>query len=205
MTTRSRSISHGAAQNITRHRVQTHTQPGNCVHVSTGDVATSNKPVIMRTILGSCVAVCLYDPSVPAGGMNHILLPGSYLDGRSTRLGVYAMELLINELMKLGGDRRRFVAKAFGGANVMRGLKTTTIGDDNADFVRNFLAAERIPMVAERLGGNHAVEISFSTDSGRAVVRSIDGSELPKLIRAEDCYRRSRIAETNSFGEITLF
>jgi len=205
MTTRSRSISHGAAQNITRHRVQTHTQPGNCVHVSTGDVATSNKPVIMRTILGSCVAVCLYDPSVPAGGMNHILLPGSYLDGRSTRLGVYAMELLINELMKLGGDRRRFVAKAFGGANVMRGLKTTTIGDDNADFVRNFLAAERIPMVAERLGGNHAVEITFSTDSGRAIVRSVDGSQLPKLIRAEDSYRLSRLAETNSCGEITLF
>jgi chemotaxis protein CheD len=137
--------------------------------------------------------------------MNHILLPGSYLDGRSTRLGVYAMELLINELMKLGGDRRRFVAKAFGGANVMRGLKTTTVGDDNADFVRNFLAAEKIPIVAERLGGNHAVEITFNTDSGRAVVRSVDGSQLPRLIRAEDSYRLSRIAETNTFGEITLF
>jgi chemotaxis protein CheD len=175
------------------------------VRVSTGDVATSEKPVIMRTILGSCVAVCLYDPGVPAGGMNHILLPGSYLDGRCTRLGVYAMELLINQLMKLGADRRRFVAKAFGGANVIRGLKTATIGDDNADFVRNFLAAEKIPIVAERLGGNHAVEISFNTSSGRAVVRSVDGSQLPKLIRAEDSYRLSRLAETNSFGEITLF
>jgi chemotaxis protein CheD len=107
--------------------------------------------------------------------------------------------------MKLGGDRRRFVAKAFGGANVMRGLKTTTVGDDNADFVRSFLAAENIPMVAERLGGNHAVEISFSTDSGKAVVRSVDGSQLPKLIRAEDSYRLSRLAATNSYGEITLF
>ena len=115
------------------------------------------------------------------------------------------MELLINELMKLGGDRRRFVAKAFGGANVMRGLTTTSIGDDNANFVRSFLAAERIPMVAERLGGNHAVEITFSTDSGRAIVRSVDGSQLPKLIRAEDSYRLSRLAETNSCGEISLF
>jgi chemotaxis receptor (MCP) glutamine deamidase CheD len=205
MTTRISNISHCAIQNLTHHRVQTHAQTTDSVRVATGDVATSKKPVVMRTILGSCVAVCLYDPSVPAGGMNHILLPGSYLDGRCTRLGVYAMELLINELMKLGGDRRRFVAKAFGGANVMRGLKTATIGDDNAEFVRKFLAAERIPMVAERLGGNHAVEISFSTDSGKAVVRSVDGSQLPKLIRAEDSYRLSRLAETNSFGEITLF
>ena len=87
----------------------------------------------------------------------------------------------------------------------MRGLKTTTIGDDTANFVRSFLAAEKIPIVAERLGGNHAVEISFNTDSGRAVVRSVDGSQLPRLIRAEDSYRLARIAETNSCGEITLF
>lgn len=115
------------------------------------------------------------------------------------------MELLINELMKLGGDRRRFIAKAFGGANIMTALKTTTVGDDNAEFVCSFLAAENIPLTAQRLGGNHAVQVSFSTESGKAIVQSVDGSRLPNLMCAEDAYRRSHRADTNQCGEITLF
>ena len=201
--TRIRNISQQSAQATIRDKA--HTQPTKRVHLSTGDVATSTKAAVLYTTLGSCVAVCLYDPYILAGGMNHILLPGSRREACCTRLGVYAMELLINELMNQRGDRRRFVAKAFGGANVVAGLKNSTIGDDNAEFVREFLAAEGIPLVAQRLGGNHAVEVSFSTDSGKAIVRSVDGSELPKLIRAEDSYRISHHSDSNPCGEITLF
>jgi chemotaxis protein CheD len=91
------------------------------------------------------------------------------------------MEVLINELMKQGGDRRKFVAKAFGGANVLPGLTTATIGDDNARFVREFLATERIPLVAQRLGGTHPVHVYFKTDTGKATVSSVDGSQLSKI------------------------
>jgi chemotaxis protein CheD len=115
------------------------------------------------------------------------------------------MELLINELMKQGADRRRFVAKAFGGANVLAGLVTATIGDENADFVREFLATERIPLIAERLGGNHAVHLHFRTDTGKAIVRTVDGSGLPKIIQAETAYWRSHSADKYFSGEVTLF
>ena len=98
------------------------------------------------------------------------------------------MELLINELMKLGGDRRRFIAKAFGGATVLQGMKMPPIGEENARFVREFLAAERIPLLAERLGGNHAVHLYFRTDTGKVTVHTVDGSILPKIIDAERSY-----------------
>jgi len=177
----------------------------NRVHVYTGNVATSATPVVLETVLGSCVAVCLYDPRFCMGGMNHILLPGAGLDTCSTRFGVHAMELLINQLMKQGGDRRNFIAKAFGGANVLHGMKTAAIGDDNARFVREFLAAEKIPLVAQRLGGAKPIRVYFKTDTGKATVRSVDGSQLPKIIHAEDYYLRSHLADRDITGEITLF
>jgi chemotaxis protein CheD len=175
------------------------------VRVYTGDVATSKQPATFDALLGSCVAVCLYDPVFCAGGINHILLPGSGLDTRCTRFGVHAMELLINELMRQAADRRKLVAKAFGGANVLSGLVTATIGDDNARFVREFLATEKIPLIAERLGGTHAVHLRFRTDTGKAVVRTVDGSRLPKIIIAETSYRQSHSADKFFSGEVTLF
>jgi chemotaxis protein CheD len=201
--TRIMNIPHKASQTGVGEKVPAHWNGR--VRVYAGDVATSTRPAIMHTLLGSCVAVCLYDPLLRAGGMNHILLSGTRLDDRSTRFGVNAMELLINDLMKHGGDRRRFVAKAFGGANVMQGLKIAAIGDDNATFVRDFLSAENIPLVAERLGGVQAVHVYFRTDSGRAIVQSVDGSRLPNIVRAEASYRRTHLADTELSGDITLF
>jgi chemotaxis receptor (MCP) glutamine deamidase CheD len=170
-----------------------------------GEVAASQRPVVLDTLLGSCVAVCLYDPFLRAGGMNHILLPNCRAGERSARCGVHAMELLINELMKLGGDRRRFVAKAFGGANVIPGIKMPPIGGGNAKFVREFLALEKIPLIAERLGGIHAVHVFFRTDSGKATVHTVDGSRLPKVIDAENRYWKSPSSDKSFGGEITLF
>jgi len=115
------------------------------------------------------------------------------------------MELLINELMKVGGDRRRFIAKAFGGANVLQGVKMPPIGDANARFVREFLATEKIPLVAERLGGNHAVHLYFRTNTGKATVHTVDGSSLPKIIDAEGSFSISPCPGKPNYGEITLF
>lgn len=177
----------------------------NQVRVYTGDIATSTRPLVLHTLLGSCVTVCLYDEFLRAGGMNHMLLPGHHMESQSTRFGVHAMEVLINELMKQGGDRRRFVAKAFGGANVMPGLTTATVGDDNASFVREFLATERIPLVAQRLGGRQAIHVFFRTDTGRVTVHPLDGSQPTKIIRAESAYWRSHHAGFEVGGDVTLF
>jgi len=188
-------------------------QPSNRVHPAgrhritlyIGEVAASQSPVVMDTLLGSCVAVCMYDPVLRAGGMNHILLPRCLKGDKSPRCGVHAMELLINEVMKLGGDRRRFIAKAFGGGNVLPGIQMLQIGDENAEFVREFLATERIPLVAERLGGDHAVHLYFQTDTGRASVHSVNGSALPKIIKAESSCFKPPVSNGQFGGEITLF
>lgn len=171
----------------------------------TGDVATGGGSVVLEALLGSCVAVCLNDPLASIGGMNHILLPGTHLSIRSTRYGVHAMELLINELMRNGVERKRLVAKAFGGGSILAKLARTTIGDDNAKFVREFLATERIPLIAQRLGGSQAVNVCFRPDTGRATVRTVDGSRLSKIIHAETSYWRSHSADEYASGEITLF
>ncbi len=174
-----------------------------CLYI--GEVAASLSPVVMDTLLGSCVSVCLYDPKLYAGGMNHILLPKCRAGDVSPRCGVHAMELLINELMKLGGDRRRFLAKAFGGGNVLQGVIVSSVGDGNIRFVREFLATERIPLVAERLGGNHAIHLYFHTDTGKATVRTVDGSRLPRIVDAERNYCKPSAIGKPFGGEITLF
>jgi chemotaxis protein CheD len=115
------------------------------------------------------------------------------------------MELLINELMKIGGEKRRFIAKAFGGGNVLQGIKMLPVGEANATFVRKFLAIERIPLVAERMGGNHAVRLYFRTDTGKATVHTVDGSILPKIINAESSYSKTSFSGRSFGGEITLF
>jgi chemotaxis receptor (MCP) glutamine deamidase CheD len=147
----------------------------------------------------------MYDPVLRAGAMNHILLPKCRTGDKNSKCGVHAMELLIDELMKLGGDRRRFVAKAFGGANVFPSIKMLHIGKENARFVREFLATEKIPLIGERLGGNHAVHLYFRTDTGKVTVQSVDGSRLPKIVMAETAYCKPHPADKPFGGEITIF
>jgi chemotaxis protein CheD len=173
--------------------------------VNIGQVAASAEAFELGTVLGSCVAVCLYDPIKQLGGMNHILLPGKSLKGPCTRYGVYAMEILINDIMQLGGDRKRLLAKAFGGANVIEELKRTPIGDNNVKFVREFLSTERIPLVAQRLGGSQAIIVQFRTDTGKAKVRNVDGTRMKQIIQDEISYKRAHSADIYYTGEITLF
>jgi chemotaxis receptor (MCP) glutamine deamidase CheD len=169
-----------------------------------GEVVASAAPLLLQTLLGSCVAVCLRDPVVSVGGMNHILLPGNCENGNwPSRCGVHAMELLINAIMKAGGDRRKLVAKVFGAGNVVASLQSPTIGEQNAAFVRGFLATERIPIVAQRLGGLRPVQVAFRTDTGKATVHTVDGSRLPFILTAENEYRWG-FATESSGGETTL-
>lgn len=175
-------------------------------HVNIGQVEASQAPMRLHTVLGSCVSVCLFEPRSRIGGMNHILVPSSHSDcGCEARCGVEAMELLINAMMKLGADRRRFVAKAFGGGNVLPVFQQPTVGELNIRFVRQFLKTEKIPLLSERLGGEHAVKVIFHTATGRALLRSVDGSRLPALLREETDYYNLDLSKRYPDENPTLF
>ena len=121
---------------------------------------TTSEDMVLVTVLGSCVAACIQDRTAGIGGMNHLMLPDDGADvaqaaSDSMRYGAYAMEVLINELIKAGGRRERFEAKVFGGGAVLAGMTTMNIGDRNSEFVRRYLATEKIRIVAEDLQGSH--------------------------------------------------
>lgn len=122
---------------------------------------------VMTTVLGSCIAACLYDPVARVGGMNHFLLPapGPHASRRIV-YGTQAMELLINGMLNLGSRKGDIRAKLFGGARVMGGL--SDIGATNIDFATRFLVDEDIPCVARSLGGTQARRVRFWPTSGRA-------------------------------------
>ncbi|MCA0432931.1 MAG: chemotaxis protein CheD [Proteobacteria bacterium] len=152
----------------------------------------------ITTLLGSCVATCIFDFEVQVGGMNHFLLPGDVADSNPNgRYGVHLMELLINGLMRSGARRNRLQAKIFGGARTVRGL--SDIGSRNIAFAREFLARESIPIVGESVGGQSGRRIEFWPANGR--VRQILIREVPQEV-AVPTFKPS--GDRNA-GELDLF
>ena len=151
------------------------------IHVGQGEhLVTSDPNVVLSTVLGSCVAMCLRDPVAGVGGMNHFLLPEGAGVGAdaSRRYGAYAMELLINDVLKAGGRRDRLEAKLFGGGRMFDSL--SDVGAANADFAEKFLADEGIPVVSRSLRGAGGRRIHYWPVSGRARQRVVtDGAILP--------------------------
>src|SRR5690606_754835 len=130
----------------------------NAIHVIQGEYAVSDdSEAMICTLLGSCVSACMCDPVARVGGLNHFLLPEG--EGASSNLsyGVHAMELLINDLLRRGAKRNRLEAKLFGGARMIQ--STHDIGAQNAQFAKEFLAAEAIRLTGGSLGGLHARRI----------------------------------------------
>ncbi len=156
------------------------------IHISQGEHAVcDNGETCIATILGSCVAACLWDSIAGVGGMNHILIPERMTTiGDFESHGVNAMEILINDIVKRGGDRFRLQAKLFGGATM--NARLGDLGQRNAGFALEFLRAENIPCVASCLGGSRARRIEFWPASGRARQRFVKRcrEELPHPQRA---------------------
>ena len=162
------------------------------------------------TVLGSCISVCLRDSVTKVGGMNHFLLPGSdendagTMMSESSRYGTYAMEILINELMKLGASKGRLEAKVFGGGNVMKGLTLGNVGERNADFVMQYLQMEGIPVLAEDLLGPYPRKVYFFTDSGDVKVRKLKSIHNTTILDRESEYRL-KIKQHPQSGDVDLF
>jgi chemotaxis protein CheD len=133
----------------------------------------------ISTLLGSCVSTCLWDPLRKIGGMNHFMLPGEAGAPTATpwavsaRFGVYAMDVLINEMVHLGADRRRLVAKVFGGAQVLQGFDKLDVGAMNSRFVLEFLREEGIPIAAQDLLGVAPRKLHFFPATGKVHVKRL--------------------------------
>ncbi|MDE8654426.1 chemotaxis protein CheD [Novosphingobium album (ex Liu et al. 2023)] len=164
----------------------TNLTPANTTRITVlqGQFRVSAGPrVELSTVLGSCVATCLFDPSSEVGGMNHFLLPeppASHARGEvDVHYGVYLMEMLINEMLANGARKERLRAHLYGGANIRSGM--ARIGTANADFARGFLERERIELVREDLGGNCARRVDFRPASGQVRCRVVPASDAPDI------------------------
>ena len=134
----------------------------------------ASRPHSVTTILGSCVAVCLWDPVRKVGGMNHYLLPeGSGASERPARFGTHATGLLVKELLALGCNRRNLRAKVFGGAAVLGTARqdASHLGLKNVEIARLVLKEEGIPILVEDVGGDRGRKLVFQTDDGETTVK----------------------------------
>lgn len=162
------------------------------VRIQTGGLFASAEPATIHTVLGSCIAACLFDPIAGVGGMNHFMLPGN-CEGCTApgRYGTHAMELLIKNILGLGGARHRLQAKVFGAAHVLNMADNgKLVPDANARFVREFLTNANIPVAGHQLGGTRPLEVTFHTQDGAARVRAF-GWGANEVVLRERAYADS--------------
>ena len=180
-----------------------------CIRIHIGEYHASDMPTSIHTVLGSCVAVCLFDPVLKIGGMNHILMPGEadlkHFDS-AARYGVNSMELLINRIMALGGNRGQLKAKVFGGAHILKAISDTNgMGRQNIEFVFQFLKMERIKIIAQEVGGHASREVHFHTDTGDVFLKR-SYSVHYEHIAAEEIALYHRVRnEAQKSGEVSFF
>jgi len=172
-----------------------------------GECFVTDEELMIVTVLGSCVSVCLRDRSNGLGGMNHFMLPGDTgtqsLLSSSGRYGVHAMDLLINGLMRRGAQRRNFEAKVFGGGSVLQNL-SADVGQRNVEFVLDYLGAEGIPVLAQDLLDVYPRKVYFFPGSGRVLVRKLRVLANDTVLQRERQYRQQLSRQTRG-GTIDLF
>ena len=172
-----------------------------------GEYFVASQEALLVTVLGSCVAACIRDVDSGIGGMNHFMLPddgGRDMAGSSARYGTYAMEVLINHLLKLGARRNRLEAKVFGGGAVLASLASSNVGARNAEFVLDFLKTEKIPIVAKDLLDSYPRKVYYFPHSGRVLVKKLHRVHNETLFSRESDYK-SRLASSSLEGDVELF
>ena len=179
------------------------------VRIHIGDFYTSSQGIVISTILGSCVAVCLHDRHNNIAGMNHIILPGktnSMVMDQQTRYSINAMEILINAMMRKGANRHNLMAKIFGGAHVLPDIDIkNAVGRQISDFVVRFLETEGIPIMARDLGGERPRKVFFFTDTGNVSVKKISPTSIFRLMREEARKKQIIEQELQKPGNVTFF
>jgi chemotaxis protein CheD len=164
--------------------------------LSPGEFYATDRPEILGTVLGSCVSACLIDEKNGIGGMNHFMLPGcistqEILTSEIGRYGLYAMELLIGEMIKKGGDRRSIKGRCFGGGSVLRFRQSDgNIPEANIRFIRKYFDLENIPLVSEDLGGVLGRKIYFFIPEGRVLLKRLKDINEDLMVK-ETVYKGS--------------
>jgi chemotaxis protein CheD len=178
--------------------------------ISPGEYYYTDKDMLIVTVLGSCVSACIRDSVTGVGGMNHFMLPDSAAADKdspvseSMRYGTYAMEVLINQLLRNGARRENLEAKIFGGGNVLKSFTTMNVGDRNAIFVRKFLKDERIRITSEDLLDIYPRKVYYFPKTGRVLVKKLKSMHNDTLVKREEAYA-SRLKVSDVGGEIDLF
>jgi len=180
-----------------------------------GEFYVSRNDEILSTVLGSCVAACIRDEQAKIGGMNHFMLPihisydnpdnwANTAVSATSRYGNVAMEQLVNEILKHGGKRENLEVKIFGGGSMM--AKVANIGQQNIDFVKNYILAEGLQLIAEDVGDVYPRKILFYPITGRARVKRLRSVE-ESIVARERAYQRNLEQETakNDEGDVELF
>lgn len=183
-------------------------ESGRMVRVLPGDFHASAEPgLTIVTILGSCVAACIRNPKSGFGGLNHFMLPESDTEewngvGAAFRYGNFAMEALINEVLKSGCLRHELEVKLFGGASMYE--SATPVGRKNAAFAKHYLETERIPLAVADLGGDHGRRIHYCPSTGkvqRLVLRDREGTALI----SDEARYKIKLQNTSFGGDVDLF
>lgn len=174
-----------------------------------GEYYATVRDMLLVTVLGSCVAACIRDKQNGIGGMNHFMLPEGRIDesdpsSMSARYGIYAMEILINHITKLGARRANLEAKVFGGGNVMPGLAEANVGERNAEFVLGFLETENIPVVAHDLVDIYPRKVYYFPGTGKVLVKKLRDLPDSAIIEREKDFS-SRLPKAGIGGAIELF
>lgn len=172
-----------------------------------GEYFVTSRDIVLVTVLGSCVAACIRDTESGIGGMNHFMLPdegGKEVVSSSARYGTYAMEVLINHLLKLGARRNRLEAKVFGGGAVLESLSSSNVGVRNAEFVLSYLKTEKIPVVAKDLLDSYPRKVYYFPKTGRALVKKLHRVHNNTLFSRESEYK-ARLTSSKVEGDVELF
>lgn len=169
---------------------------------------TDDATEMIGTMLGSCISVCLRDTDVGVGGMNHFLLPDSDATSSDVQLlemryGVHAMEHLLNDVLKRGGQRNRIEVKVFGGGNVLPNL--TTIGEHNIAFTRRFLRDEGLRVSSAHVGGTVSRRVVFHPHTGKVLVRPVQSEHNRRIAEHEDRFLADLMGNRPEVGGVELF
>lgn len=170
---------------------------------------TTNRELIV-TVLGSCVSACIRDPKMGIGGMNHFMLPASssYTDLKqnsdATRYGNFAMEKLINDILKNGGRRDALEIKLFGGGKVIAHMSQADVGNRNIAFARDYVLMEGFNIAAEDLGDIYPRKVVYDPISGKVQVKKLRKAHNDTIVKRERGYMQE-LEQTPSAGDIELF
>lgn len=176
-----------------------------------GELYVSRHGELIATVLGSCISACIRDRQLGVGGMNHFMLPqeGEHSTDSwggdvalASRYGNWAMEYLINEVLKMGGSRRNLEVKIFGGGNVLSNM--TEIGSRNVEFVKAYLAREGLEVSAMDVGGPYPRKVLYFPDTGAVKMKRLVTVSNDTIVKRERDYRQVLTKPIDS-GDVELF